>query len=301
MRISSFRYLLKTGLKSLWHNRLMTLASIGTLVACLLIVGLAVLFSINIDSIIEYLGEQNEVVVFLQTDAPETAYLDVQSEMESLGSLGEITYISKAEALESIVDKYLSGDEGLLSGMDNSFLPESFRAKILKPDEVDSIVAALKRIDYVEEVEAPTQLTKTLVSMRSMVNTFGFAVVGALILVSIVIVTNTIRASVFSRRREINIMKYVGANNTFIRVPFVAEGIVLGIIAALLAFFLVWGGYTAFYTLIREELTGWIGSAVQHLVPFGEIATQILAYFLLSGMFVGGIGSGFSMRKYLRV
>ena len=223
MRASSLRYLMKSGIRNLWSNRLMTVASVGTLIACLLIVGLAVLFSINVDNMVEYIGEQNELVVFLQLDAPEDYHLTMEEELSQIDGLGEVTFISREEAMDSVVDKYLDGDAGLLEGMDTDFLPDSFRVQITKPDQIDALVQAVGRIEYVDKVEAPTELTKTLVNIRQIVNTFGFAIIGALVVVSVVIITNTIRASVFTRRKEIGIMKYVGATNTFIRIPFVVE------------------------------------------------------------------------------
>ena len=301
MRASSLRYLMKSGIRNLWSNRLMTVASVGTLIACLLIVGLAVLFSINVDNMVEYIGEQNELVVFLQLDAPEDYHLTMEEELSQIDGLGEVTFISREEAMDSVVDKYLGGDAGLLEGMDTDFLPDSFRVQITKPDQIDALVQAVGRIEYVDKVEAPTELTKTLVNIRQIVNTFGFAIIGALVVVSVVIITNTIRASVFTRRKEIGIMKYVGATNTFIRIPFVVEGIALGILAAIIAFFIVWGGYDVFVRLIDSNATSWLSSVTSHILPFSSVALRLMGYFMASGILVGGLGSAMSMRGYLKV
>jgi cell division transport system permease protein len=300
MRANSFGYLVKSGIKNLWHNRMMTLASVGTLTACLLIVGFAYLFSINIDSIVAYVGEQNEVVVFAELETTQEQLEQMRLDLEEMDGLGDVTYISKSEAFASVQER-LEGNGDLLDGMENDFLPDSFRAKIVSPDQVDTIVAGIKRMDHVYKVEAPTELAKTLVSVRKMVNTFGGAIIIALIVVSIVIITNTIRASVFARRREINIMKYVGATNGFIRVPFVVEGIMLGIIAALISFGLIWGGYAIFTDSIVTNSSTWISTIVSHIVPFGEISTRMLGYFLLAGIATGGLGSCTSMQGYLKV
>lgn len=301
MRASSFRYLVKSGVKNLWNNRMMTVASVGTLIACLLIVGVAVLFSINVDNMVEYIGEQNELVIFLTLDAPEDYHTTMEKELSEIDGLGEITFISREEALDSVVDKYLEGDAGLLEGMDASFLPDSFRVKITLPDQVETLLQSVQRMDYVEKVEAPTELTKTLVNLRKMVNTFGGGIIAALVIVSMVIITNTIRASVFTRRKEIGIMKYVGATNTFIRIPFVVEGICLGLIAALLAFFIIWGGYDIFVKLMDRESTSWLTTVTSHILPFSSISWRLLGYFVLSGVAIGGCGSAFSMRGYLKV
>lgn len=301
MRASSFRYLVKNGIKNLWNNRMMTIASIGTLIACLLIVGFAVLFSINVDNIVKFVGEQNEIVVFVDLEAPEGYSDTLRSQLDQMEGLGDITFVSKDQAMDDVINKYLDGDVGLMDGVENDFLPESFRAKILDPEHLDTIVSQIKSMDYILKVDAPTDLSNTLMHMRKMVNTFGGAIIIALVIVSLVIITNTIRASVFARRKEINIMKYVGANNAFIRVPFIVEGITLGLIAALAAFGIIWGGYNVFLNAVTSESNTWLASISQNLVPFKHISYQILGYFLISGIVVGGFGSAMSMRGHLKV
>lgn len=303
MRASSFRYLVKNGVHNLWTNRMMTIASVGTLVACLLIVGFAVLFSINVDSIVEYIGKQNEVVVFMKMDTP-LEYMDTMKQnLAELEGLDEIVYVSAEEGFAEYKES-LGEDGYLLDGMEDEaaeILPAKFTAKIVEPERVDTIVASIRRMEYVDKAEAPTDLTKTLVDVRSMVNTVGGAVIAALVLVSIVVITNTIRASVFTRRKEISIMKYVGATNSFIRIPFIVEGILLGIIAAVIAFFAIWGGYALFVEAVSFESSAWLASMTQYLVPFQDFCYQILGGFLLAGILTGSIGSGFSMRKHLKV
>ena len=280
---------------------MMTVASVGTLVACLLIVGLAVLFSINVDNIVAYIGEQNELVVFLDLDAPAEYPAVFEQELRSVSGLGEIVYISRDDAMKSVVDKYLEGDAGLMDGVDSSFLPDSFRVKITAPDQLDTLMQSVGRMDYVDRVEAPTELTKTLVNIRRMVNTFGGGIIAALVVVSMVIITNTIRASVFTRRKEIGIMKYVGATNTFIRIPFIVEGIFLGLIAALTAFFITWGGYDLFAGMVSRESSSWLAIVTSHIVPFSDLSAILLSCFLVSGVTVGAFGSAFSMRGDLKV
>ena len=301
MRASSMRYLVKNGFKNLWNNRMMTVASVGTLIACLLIVGIAVLFSLNVDNMVEYVGEQNELVIFMEVGTTENQLSETRSQLSKISGLGDITYVSSEEAMQSIVDKYLDGDAGLLEGMDNDFMPASFRCRITDPEIVSEITDTLQALPYVQEVEAPTEITETLVRLRKMINVFGGAIIVALVIVSLVIITNTIRASVFTRRREINIMKYVGATNSFIRIPFIVEGMVLGLLSACIAFGLVWAGYNVFLDIIRMESTSLMAGVVNQVMPFSELATQVLGCFLLSGISVGCIGSVFSMRGYLKV
>ena len=323
MRASSFRYLVKNGIHNLWSNRMMTIASVGTLIACLLIVGFAVLFSINVDSIVEYMGEQNEVVIFMQMDTPLEYMTTMEEELSQVEGLDDVVYVSAEEGFAEYKEG-LGEDAYLLDGMEDEaaqILPAKFTAKIVDPQQVDAILASIRRMDYVDTAEAPTDailasirrmdyvdtaeaptdLTKTLVSIRTMVNTIGGTVIAALVLVSLVIITNTIRASVFTRRKEISIMKYVGATNGFIRVPFIVEGVLLGIIAAVIAFLGIWGGYIVFVDAFATETSSWLGSVTQNLVPFWDMGYQLLGYFLLAGILTGGVGSAFSMRGHLKV
>jgi cell division transport system permease protein len=295
------RYLVKNGFKNLWNNRMMTVASVGTLIACLLIVGVAVLFSLNVDNMVEYVGEQNELVVFMEVGTSDAQLTEVESQLNRIDGLSDITYVSSEEAMQSIVTKYLDGDAGLLEGMDDSFMPASFRCRIADPEIASDLIQTLEAMDGVQTVEAPTEITETLVRLRKMINIFGGAIIIALVIVSLVIITNTIRASVFTRRREISIMKYVGATNAFIRIPFIVEGIVLGLLSACIAFGLVWGGYNVFLDIIRLESTSLMASVISQVMPFSELATQVLGCFLLAGVGVGCIGSVFSMRGYLKV
>ena len=301
MRASSVRYLVKSGVKNLWNNRMMTIASVGTLIACLLIVGFAVLFSINVDSIVEYMGQQNEIVVFMELDTPEEYMSVMKDDLAEMDGLGTITYISRQQAFEDYKAK-LGDKADILDGMeDDHYLPASFRAKILDPEKVDILMTSIRRMDYVNEVQAPTDLAKTLVSVRRMVNTLGGAVIAALVAVSLVIITNTIRASVFNRRKEINIMKYVGATNSFIRIPFLVEGVLLGVIAAVVAYLAIWGGYTVFLNAMSTESSSWLSSITQHVVPFRQVSGKLMLWFLVAGILTGGLGSTFSMRGHLKV
>ena len=201
MRASSFRYLVKSGVKNLWNNRMMTIASVGTLIACLLIVGFAVLFSINVDSIVEYMGQQNEIVVFMELDTPEEYMSVMKDDLAEMDGLGTITYISRQQAFEDYKAK-LGDKADILDGMeDDHYLPASFRAKILDPEKVDILMTSIRRMDYVNEVQAPTDLAKTLVSVRRMVNTLGGAVIAALVAVSLVIITNNTNILFFTGKK----------------------------------------------------------------------------------------------------
>lgn len=144
-------------------------------------------------------------------------------------------------------------------------------------------------------------MAKTLTQIRHIVNVAGWSLVAALAIVSLVIITNTIRASIFSRRKELNIMSYVGATKSFIRFPFVVEGICLGLISAVIAYGLITLGYTAVMNKLLGQQTGWLGSAIQSLIPYSQIALEMGIFFLASSVLIGVIGSTISIRSHIKV
>ena len=185
MRASSMRYLMGNGFRNLWHNRLMTIASVGTLVACLLIVGVAVLFSLNVDSMVEYVGEQNELVVFMDvgTSDEQLAQMESQLDRHVDGPGGNRPFVSSDEAIAARSSTgILDGDAGLLEGMDDDFMPASFRCQIADPEKRRRAgQAQIEGLDNVDNVQAPTEITDTLVQLRHMINIFGGAIIVALV------------------------------------------------------------------------------------------------------------------------
>lgn len=299
MKSNSFKYLVGEGAKNVWYNRLMSFASVGVLTTCLLLVGFAMLFTMNVDEMVEFVMQQNEAVVFLKDEANDEQVAKLRQDLENNGNIDNITFISKEQAFED--QRETLGDDSLMEGLDKDTFPASFRVRIVDLSKMNQTVAALEKMDNVQKVNASPELAGTLSSAKNMVNIFGAVVIGALIIVSIVIIANTIRASVFSRRREINIMKYVGATDGFIRLPFVVEGLLLGFLSALVAFFVIWGAYTGLTHLITGGSSLWLKTMFQSIIPFKEVAWQIGLAFAGAGMITGGIGSAFCISSHLKV
>lgn len=302
MRASSFKYLVKEGGKNVWKNRLMSFASVGVLTTCLLLIGFSWLLSANINNMVSYIGDQNEVVFFIKDG---TSQEDIDSNLTTLKAdnrLFDVLYVSKAQALEDY--KKTMGDGAvLLEGLEGEEnpCPASFRFKIVDLAQTKDIVAELESNPIKERINAPTDVAETITNVKDMINVFALILILALVIVSLVIIANTIRASVFSRRREINIMKYVGATNNFIRVPFFMEGILIGMVAALLAFFLVWGVYAFLFGFLTDYASSWLQQLFTSVIPFRAVMWELLAYFLGAGIIVGTVGCTFSVRNHLKV
>ncbi len=298
MRIGSFTYLLKQGAKNTYLNKAMSFASVGVLTACLILVGLAALLSENIKSITKTIQKQNEIVIYVEDDISASAEAELDRQIRSMDNVLEVEYTSKEQAFDEQKEKL--GD--LLDGYENEdVFPASYRVKVKDLTLIENNVSKLNALSGVYRVDAPTDIAEIMVKTDSGVSIGGTVVVLALLIVSFVIIMNTIKITVFSRRREINIMKYVGATNSFIRMPFLVEGMILGLISGLVSFFVVWYFYSQVLSAIGGETNAFIASATQALIPFSKIAAPLLISYIAAGVLIGGTGSLVSIRKHLKV
>ena len=301
MKWSSFQYLTKQGLHNLRANRLMRLASIGVLTACLLLTGIAGLFSANVNSLVEYLGDQNETVVYLDQGLSDEELASVDQTLRSMPGLAAVTYVSQEEVLETYKG-YMSEYADLFNDFeeDNPF-HANYRVVLEDLNQLDEMIAQLEQIDGVYSVSAPTQLSSVFLTIQRAVTYAGWALVAVLALVSVVVISNTIRLTVFARRKEINIMKYVGATNGFIRWPFFVEGTSVGLISGLLAAGLVIGAYALVVNRIGAMSGFWGPILGSCLLSVGQVWPVVLGAFLIFGVVIGSIGTATSIRKYLEV
>ncbi|MEG1994138.1 MAG: permease-like cell division protein FtsX [Oscillospiraceae bacterium] len=302
MRGSSFGYLIKEGARSVFKNRLMSFASIGVLTCCLILIGSAFLLSLNITNIVGYAESQNEVVVFLEDDLSDNAVSKVEKKLSDYDNISDVKFVSRDEALEETKDELGEASE-LLEGIDGSEnpLPDSFVIKIDNIDLLNETVSDVENMAGVIQVNAPKDVAKTLVQIRHITIAAGIAIIGILGVVSVMIIANTIKLSVFSRRKEINIMKFVGATDRFIKLPFVIEGIIIGVISSIMSFLALWGGYSYLVYWVSQNPNSLLFSAQNSLVNFKEIALFIGTTFVCSGTLIGGFGSMIFARKHLKV
>lgn len=300
MRGSSLKYLSKEGLKNVWTNRLMSFASIGVLTACLLLVGFAVLFTANIDSMIGFVEQQSDIVIFIKDDATDEQIQEMRDALEEMDQVQSVTYINKEQAL--VEYKQQLGDPTLLEGIaDDNFLPASFRISANDLGSIDQVLDTAKNFSIFESCKAPTNVADTIHSLKNTVTAFGIGCTLVLVVVSLVIIANTIRATVFSRRTEIGIMKQVGATNNFIRVPFLFEGMILGLISAVIAFVIIWLGYASVLNALMGNASVFLQSMYQSIIPFKNVAFRLAAWFVLAGIATGATGSVLSLRQHLKV
>ncbi len=313
MRITSFGYLVMQGWKNMLANRLMTIASIGVLTACLFITGIAALLSINVSNYVSFLGSQNEVEIYILDNEDDSSVISAEiaeglrTQIEALENVATCEYISKEQALLEM-SEYLGELSDVIAGYGTENnpmipLPASFRASVVDLAHLTQTVEDIRTIcaDVVDRIDSPTNLSETLLSVENMASYVGWGLVAVLSIVSVVIISNTIRLTVFARRKEINIMKFVGATNAFIRLPFFVEGTTVGIIAGLISSALVGGGYYGllYYSTLPEA--AWLATFSAHFSPIEVILPYIVGGFIIFGVVIGSLGCASSIRKHLKV
>ncbi len=301
MKPSSLLYLTRQGLANLIKNRLMTAAGVGVLSVCLMIMGAAMLFTLNVDSLVAYLGSQNETVVYIDPTASDTRAGELYDEIIALEGVANATFVSKADVLDSYRG-YMEDYSDLWAAYeeDNPF-KANYSVVVSELSRMDVLKEELEALDGVYKVSAPTEMSDIFVNVQHVVTLVGYILVAVLAVVSLVVISNTIRLSVYSRRKEINIMKYVGATNAFIRWPFFVEGVMVGLIAAVVSVVVVLGGY---YLLVdqSQHLTGfWETLFGESVVAIEDVWQWMLGGFLVGGAIIGGLGSVTSLRKHLDV
>lgn len=301
MNFSSMKYLSGQGLRNLVRNRLMSLAGIAVLTACLAITGVAWLFTANVNSLVEYMGNQNETVVYIDPEADEETAQQAGQDILKIEGVQSATFVSKDDALDTYCG-YMEEYADVLSEFENDNpFKANYRVVIRDLERIESIKAEMEQVNGVIKVSAPIDMTHAFVNVQHVVIIVGYILVAVLAVVSLVVISNTIRLSVYARRREINIMKYVGATDGFIRWPFFVEGVGVGFIASLLASAIVLGGYYVL-TINAQNLIGfWNTLLSSSVVPFEQVWYWLLGGFLLGGIAIGGLGSVTSVRKHLNV
>lgn len=299
MRFSSMRYLIKQGWKNMGANRLMTFASIGVLTACFIITGFATLLLLDVNRIVGYMAGQHEIMVNLYTDTDEERALAIGDEIRAIPNVATVEYVSKDDAFKS-VQQMLDTYGNLLEGYDNIF-PARYYVTVEDLGFIEQTNTRITAISGVEMTYVSGDLADVMVTIQRGVTYGGYGIVALLGVVSVINILNTIRLTVFARRREISIMKYVGATNFFIRMPFFVEGMTVGIIAGLLATGVICGGYYLIYDFLHSMHNVWVLGIMSSLYTVHEVWPFVLAAAVAMGAFLGGLGTAFSVRKHLKV
>lgn len=299
MKIRTTKYIIKEGISNASRNKLMSLASLTIITASLIVLGIFYIVSININANLKTLQDQPEIQIYCLPELDDNQITQVEKTIKDDKRIENYRVVSKKEALEKASKILLEDNKDLLEGIDESFMSVSFIVKLKEPKTNKEVTGSYKAMtNLVQKVVSPQEA----IDFISMVTSFvpivsGFLFV-VLVTISIFIISNTIRLTVFARRREINIMKFIGATDWFIRWPFIVEGLIIGFVGALAAFILVGIGYNV---ILGKANTDLLKSGVLKLVSLSTIKTQIIIVYMLVGALVGAIGSMISIRKHLHV
>lgn len=301
MKISGIKYLTNQGIENIWKNKMMAFATFCVLLISLLLVGCSVLFYINMNSMILGLGNQNEIAVYVETDTPQERVDEIGEQLRNIENVGTVTYISKKEAYERMQNQISQGKEIFDYINDYQFMPDGFSVTVIDNEQLRATVDAITRIENIQSADSSPQVAEFLRELRRVVTLIASAAIVALAAVSMIMISNTTKASVFSRREEIQIMKYVGATNAFIITPFFVEGLVTGFFSGAGAFFITWAIYRSVYNIIVAQgmLINAFGAG--SIIPFADIRVPCGLAYLFVGSLVGAFGSVVSTRKHLDV
>jgi cell division transport system permease protein len=296
MNRTSLLYFLREGFSGIWKNRLMSVVSIGILAACLIILGGFFLVFFNVNAFMDELAAQNEIVAFLDEALTEEQISGISTELGSINNIATIAFISKEQALEEYKAEF-ANDSNALEGLDE-FNPmrNSYHVTLKDLSQFDTTLYQIEQISGIANIRNHQDIAEKLVSLRNILYFISTALLIVLLVISVFIISNTIRLAMYVRKREINIMKYVGATDTFIRAPFLVEGILIGVISGLIAYLAIWYIYVR---VITPAITTAIGGFA--LLPFEPLSFSMMLYMLIGGIVVGALGSLISIRRHLKV
>lgn len=295
MKGASLGYLTREGFRNIWVNRLLTLATVFVLVSCLVIVGSGTLIYLNITSALDVIGAQNVIMVFIEDGSSQEQMDSLKVQLEALGNVDKVEFVPKEDAFERQKAEY--GEKAaLLDGLSADILPDAYKVTVKDLEQFDATVEGIKKLEYVLQIRENSVLAGKIASIRNAVSYVCIGIVAILFFVSLFIVSNTIRITIFNRRLEISIMKAVGATNMFVRWPFIVEGMLLGLFSAVIALGVEYGLYSVACIWLADVMA-MIGGEV---VPFVDYILVIFAIFIFIGIFIGSFGSLISLNKYLK-
>ncbi len=292
MKLSSLRYLTREGFRNIWQNRFMSVASVAVLIACLLLTGAAYLVVENVNHAFRWVYGQNVVVVFAETTSTDQQVSALGESLKKLDNISKVEFLSKEDMLKKYGDALPEATYESMQG-ENNPLPDSYIVTFEDLALFDQTVSQIEALPAVDEASYDGEIAETLTTVRKIALTIGLWTVLLLLTVSLFIIINTIKLTVYNRRLEIYIMRSVGATGAFIRIPFIIEGMALGLLSAGISFLVVWLLYDKVLQLIP------MSASLFSLVPFADVWKVLLIGFVIIGTLTGMTGSFIATGKYL--
>lgn len=294
MRLNNIGYLIREGFKGIVKHGFMSFASVTIIMACLIIMGVFTLVGMNINVVIADLEAQNEIVAFIDEGYTTEQSAALESALLSVENVKDVEFVSRDTAMVEFKADY---EQGLFDEIDSSVFRDRYIVHVDNIEQTAVTQRKLMDVTGVAKVNAHLEYAAGFIKVRNIVNLISAVLVSILAIVSVFIMSNTIKLATFTRREEIAIMKMVGATNMFIRLPFIIEGLLLGILGGGLAFGCVWGLYEV---TCQNLISGFIGG-IFNIIPFNVVMLPLLVVFMGIGIFVGAFGGNIAIRGYLKV
>ncbi len=291
MKINNLGYLLKEGIRGIFRHGRMSFAAVCVTVACLLIVGSFSILMYNVSIMVDDLNKTNEILVYIDSELPDAEARSVGTQINRIENVQNSVFVTREEALANFEEEYQ------VSGVEAEDLRHRFVVTLMDNTKMEDTVDAIKGIAGVGDISAAYELAEGFTMLQNVLRIASFAVIVVLLGVSLLIISNTVKIAMLHRREEIFIMKMVGATNGFIRLPFVVEGFTLGMLGAVIAFFMEW----LLYSVVVARLAAVDTLHLFSFVPFTRLLLPMILTFLAAGMFVGIVGSFNSIRKFMDV
>ena len=297
MRFNVINYLIGEGISNVFKNKKSTMSSLMIMCATMLVFGLFFVIGENINAFVKNVAEAQEIRVILENSATESEIEEVGNEILSIEGVRNAEYVSKDDALDYM--KELVGEELIEGYEENNIFSVAYNVTLTDLELNDDVQESIMQLDNVKKIVSSNQVIAQVINLAKGVKAVTAGILVLLIIISVSIIANTIKLTVHARRKEISIMKYVGATNSFIRWPFLVEGVIIGVISGLLSVGII--GLT--YTFIANKMAGsaFLEMAHWNLLAFNDMFNLILTVYLVLGVGIGILGSGISMKKYLEV
>ena len=295
MKINNIGYLLKEGIRGIFLHGFMSFAAVCVTVACLLIVGSFSLLTYNVSIMVEELNQTNEIMVYVDETLTEAEAKSIGTKINAIENVLQATFVSREEALADFIEDH-DGDAAF-SGVEADDLRHRFVVTLMDNRQMHQTDESIKAIAGVAKTNAAYELAEGFTTIQDVLQIVSIAVIAVLLVVSLLIISNTVKLAMYDRKDEIAIMKMVGATNGFIRLPFIVEGFTLGMIGAALAFGLEWVMYDA----LVAEVSQVDALNLFNFVPFQTLLIPMIITFISAGLFVGIVGSWTSIRKFMDV
>lgn len=291
----NFGYFFHEGISNMFSHGFMSFAAIGITVACLLIMGTFTLVAVNADAQLRELEQENEIIAYVDDTYTQEDAQALKRQLETISGVSSATYISREEAMDAFKKNY--PDEALFQDLDPQILEDRYAIRVTDLTKLSQTVEQIRQVEGVSDINAYEEIAGGFITIRNIATVVCVALILILFIVSVFIISNTIRLTTFDRREEIAIMRMVGATNGFIRWPFVYEGFLMGIMGAAIAFFLQWGLYNAVAHGVSSNDT----LQLIRVIPFQELWGVVAGTFAGAGIVIGVGGSLSAIRKFLHV